>query len=190
MNIPAGEKVPESGRYGCTNCVVASALTSLFTAMSGASGASSQKSGGRTIHYFEKGVVFPQCPHCGHLTGWSVTEESADLPSGAVEASSLQGLLSKSMQGSQCDVCGETVDLSSIKIVGPALLVKATESGYTPSRLPATWKSQCELLGVSVASHWATVVKQNSSVDWKLCKRCSEEVGSFKSEANAKAPNE
>jgi len=179
MNIPAGEKVPESGNYGCTNCIVASALSGLFAAISSSGGASSEKIEGRTIRYFEKGSVFSECPNCGHLTGWCVTDKK---PSEATAPTALQGALSRVMQGSsQCDVCGDTVDVGTIKIVEPALLGVATKSGYVPSRLPASWRPQCDMLGVSVASHWATVVNMNSSDDWKLCNQCLEELGRFKS---------
>jgi len=185
MNIPAGEKIPESGNYGCTNCIVASALTGLFAAISGSGGASSKTTEGRTVRYFEKGSVFPECPNCGHLTGWCVTDKK---PSEAAAPSALQGAVSRVMQGrSQCDVCGTAVELGSIKIVEPSLLVVATQAGYVPARLPASWKPQCDMLGVSVASHWATVVKMNSSVEWKLCKHCLEEVGAYKSGAPAQA---
>lgn len=179
MNIPAGERVPETGNYGCTNCIVASALSGLFAAMSNSGSASPETLEGRTIRYFEKGSVFPECPNCGRLTGWCVTDTN---PSEATAPTALQGAVSRVMQGSsQCDVCGDTVDVGAIKIVEPSLLVVATKSGYVPTRLPASWKPQCDMLGVSVASHWATVVKLNSSDDWKLCKRCSDEVGSFQS---------
>jgi len=57
--------------------------------------------------------------------------------------------------------------------------MNATSKGYVPSKLPATWKPQCEMPGMSTASHWAKVVKLNSSTDWGLCQECLTELNGF-----------
>jgi hypothetical protein len=75
-----------------------------------------------------------------------------------------------------CDICGKQLSPAEVNTVQPTTVVAATAMGYVPSRLPASWKPQCEMLGISVAQHWGKVVDANARVDWGLCKDCQEEV--------------
>jgi len=86
-----------------------------------------------------------------------------------------------------CDICGKHLAPADVKTIGAAPVVNATSKGYVPSKLPPTWKPQCEMLGVSVAFQWAAVVKMNSSVDWGLCQECLSEVEQFNPKAQTAA---
>lgn len=77
-----------------------------------------------------------------------------------------------------CDICGRSLTSTEVVIIPPAPVVKATKNGYVPSRLPAAWYSQCKTLGITVGSHWKTVVDGNSGVDWGLCSICANELTS------------
>lgn len=81
-----------------------------------------------------------------------------------------------------CDICGKNLSKNEAKIIPPRLVVEATNHGYVPTKLPQNWYSECKALGISVGSHWKTVVDLNSSVDWGLCARCLTEVESYKGE--------
>lgn len=78
-----------------------------------------------------------------------------------------------------CDICGVTIGTANRITVRPSKVVAPTKRGYVPTRLPPTWKPQCEQLGISIASHWKTVVEGNSSVDWYLCRSCKDEIDRF-----------
>jgi hypothetical protein len=78
-----------------------------------------------------------------------------------------------------CDICGKTLGSANVLLVPPSVIVKSTQKGYVPSKLPPSWKPQCEALGISIASHWRTVVDGNASVDWGLCQSCKREVDHF-----------
>jgi hypothetical protein len=82
-----------------------------------------------------------------------------------------------------CDICGKQLPPANVLVVRPTAVVFATTSGFVPSRLPSTWKPQCEMLGVTVASHWNTVVNMNARTDWGLCRDCLDEVNQFNSKS-------
>ncbi len=82
-----------------------------------------------------------------------------------------------------CDICGMQLQSADVQIVRPTMVVFATTSGFVPSRLPSTWKPQCEMLGVTVASHWNTVVNMNAATDWGICRDCLDEINQFNSKS-------
>jgi len=77
-----------------------------------------------------------------------------------------------------CDICGQSITSAEVVIIPPATVVKATKNGYVPSKLPAAWYSQCKALGITVGSHWKTVVDGNSGVDWGMCANCASDLTS------------
>ena len=78
-----------------------------------------------------------------------------------------------------CDICGRQLQLADVQVVRPTTVVFATTNGFVPSRLPSTWKPQCEMLGVTIASHWKTVVSMNAATDWGICRECLDEIDQF-----------
>ena len=87
-----------------------------------------------------------------------------------------------------CDICGKHLTPTDINTIRAASVVDATSKGYVPSKLPPTWKPECEMLGITIATHWGTVVKMNSTVDWGLCKDCFEDVERFKPVVQSSEP--
>ncbi|MDI3466829.1 MAG: hypothetical protein OJF50_005650 [Nitrospira sp.] len=79
----------------------------------------------------------------------------------------------------RCDICGQSLTSVEIVTMPPASVVKATKNGYIPSKLPATWSSQCKAMGITIGSYWKTVVDTNSGVDWGLCANCASELTSL-----------
>ena len=78
-----------------------------------------------------------------------------------------------------CDICGKQLQPVDVQVIRPTAVVFTTTNGFVPSRLPSSWKPQCEMLGVTVASHWNTVVNMNAATDWGLCRNCLEEINQF-----------
>jgi hypothetical protein len=78
-----------------------------------------------------------------------------------------------------CDICGEHIAHADVNTISAIFVVKATSAGYLPSKMPTVWTTRYETLGISLADHWAMVVKMNSSADWGLCKDCLTELESF-----------
>ena len=79
-----------------------------------------------------------------------------------------------------CDICGKNLSAEYLNVISANPVVKATRSGYVPSKLPSSWYSQCKTLGISVGSHWNKVVDGNSSEDWGLCESCLKEVNDYR----------
>jgi len=78
-----------------------------------------------------------------------------------------------------CDICGVTVGTKDLITVPPVVVVKPSRKGYVPSRVPPSWEPQCKMLGISIASHWKTVVDEYDSVDWSICRTCKAEIDNF-----------
>ncbi len=87
-----------------------------------------------------------------------------------------------------CDICGKALGSEDVIVVPPSVVVTASNSGFSPSRLPMTWKEQYEQQGMELgvpgelkyhtafSMHWILVVERNASEDWGICKECKEEI--------------
>jgi hypothetical protein len=89
-----------------------------------------------------------------------------------------------------CDICGAELKTQDAQFKKGNEVAAATTRGYTPTKLQMAWKRQCEILGISSASHWTALVKMNGATDWGLCRLCWQELDGFAPEDRAENPTQ
>lgn len=76
-----------------------------------------------------------------------------------------------------CDICGKAISQSKVNVVSPGVIVRATEMGYVPAKLPLDGLTSS--FGISRADAWRGTVQRYSTAEWGLCFGCLGEVRAF-----------